>query len=160
MFSQTTEYALRAMSCLALAPDQLVPTTTLAEMTLVPPNYLAKVLQQLAAARLISGRRGVGGGYRLARPADQINLLDVIQSVGHLERIKSCPLGLSNHGTNLCPLHRQLDAAAAAMMKMFDGVTLKHVIDTPGAVNKPLCDNQRAQEISVGGSIKVRPAKT
>ncbi|MFO0830388.1 MAG: Rrf2 family transcriptional regulator [Phycisphaerales bacterium] len=157
MFSQTTEYALRAMSCLALAPEELVPTTTLAEMTHVPPNYLAKVLQQLAAAKLITGRRGVGGGYRLARPSDQINLLDVIQSVGRLERIKSCPLGLSNHGTNLCPLHRQLDAAAGAMIKMFDGVTLKQVIDTPGAVNKPLCDTGRTQEVSAAGAIKVRP---
>ncbi len=159
MFSQTTEYALRAMSCLALAPDQLVPTTTLASVTHVPPNYLAKVLQQLAASRLITGRRGVGGGYRLARPADQINLLDVIRSVGHLERITTCPLGLANHGPNLCPLHRQLDSAAATMIKMFDGVTLKQIIDTPGSVNKPLCDANRTSEVTIGGSIKVRPTK-
>jgi Rrf2 family transcriptional regulator, nitric oxide-sensitive transcriptional repressor len=159
MFSQTTEYALRAMSCLALAPNQLVPTTTLASMTHVPPNYLAKVLQQLAASKLITGRRGVGGGYRLARPSDQINLLDVIQSVGSLSRITTCPLGLSNHGTNLCPLHRQLDAAAAAMIKMFDGVTLKQVIDTPGSVNKPLCDSNRTIEVTTAGSIRVRPPK-
>ena len=69
MFSQTTEYALRAMACLAMYPDDLVATPTLAEQTKVPANYLAKVLQQLAAAKLITGRRGVGGGYRLARPA-------------------------------------------------------------------------------------------
>ncbi len=160
MFSQTTEYALRAMSCLALAPDQLVPTTTLAAMTHVPPNYLAKVLQQLAAAKLITGRRGVGGGYRLARPADQINLLDVINGVGTLQRITTCPLGLPNHGTNLCPLHRQLDAAAASIMKMLDGVTLKNIIDTPGAPNKPLCDTSRTTELSVSGSIRVRPPKS
>jgi Rrf2 family transcriptional regulator, nitric oxide-sensitive transcriptional repressor len=157
MFSTTTEYALRAMSCLALAPDQLVPTTTLASMTKVPSNYLAKVLQTLAAAKLITGRRGVGGGYRLARSADQINLLDVINTVGTLQRITTCPLGLSNHGPNLCPLHRHLDNAAAAVIKMLDGVTLKDVIDTPGAVNKPLCDQKATAEITVSGSIRVRP---
>src|SRR5262249_779585 len=62
VFSQTTEYALRAMACLALAPDELVPTSVLADKTKVPANYLAKVLQQLAGGGLIRGRRGVGRG--------------------------------------------------------------------------------------------------
>lgn len=159
MFSQTTEYALRAMSCLALAPNQLVPTNTLADMTKVPNNYLAKVLQQLATANLITGRRGVGGGYRLAKPADQINLLDVVRTVGTLNRITTCPLGLANHGPNLCPLHRKLDEAAANMIKMLDGVTLQHLIDTPGGNSKPLCDSKAMQEITVSGSIRVRPGQ-
>jgi Rrf2 family transcriptional regulator, nitric oxide-sensitive transcriptional repressor len=157
MFSQTTEYALRAMSCLALAPDQLVPTTTLAAMTKVPSNYLAKVLQQLAAANLIVGRRGVGGGYKLARSADSINLLEVINTVGHLGRITTCPLGLPNHGNNLCPLHKTMDNAAAATIKMLDGVTLKHLVDQPSG-SKPLCDPKATQEVTVHGAIRVRPA--
>lgn len=157
MFSQTTEYALRAMSCLALAPDQLVPTNTLATMTKVPSNYLAKVLQQLATAKLITGRRGVGGGYRLARPAAQINLLDVVNTVGTLQRITTCPLGLANHGTNLCPLHRTMDNAAATLIKMLDGVTLQNLIDAPGASNKPLCDVRNTQEVATTGAIRVRP---
>jgi Rrf2 family protein len=156
MFSQTTEYALRAMSCLALAPDQLVPTTTLAAMTKVPTNYLAKVLQQLAAANMITGRRGVGGGYRLARPADSITLLEIVNTVGTLQRITTCPLGLPNHGPNLCPLHRSMDNAAAAVIKMFDGVTLKHLIDQPNSLNKPLCDARATQDITVHGTLRVR----
>jgi Rrf2 family transcriptional regulator, nitric oxide-sensitive transcriptional repressor len=157
MFSQTTEYALRAMSCLALAPDQLVPTNTLAAMTKVPSNYLAKVLQQLATAKLITGRRGVGGGYRLARPAGQINLLDIVNTVGTLQRITSCPLGLPNHGTNLCALHRTMDNAAANIIKMLDGVTLQNLIEAPGVANKPLCDARNTQEVSTHGGIRVRP---
>lgn len=160
MFSQTTEYALRAMSCLALAPNQLVPTNTLADMTKVPSNYLAKVLQQLATANLITGRRGVGGGYRLAKPAEQINLLDVVRTVGTLNRITTCPLGLSNHGHNLCPLHRKLDEAAASMITMLDGVTLQQLVDSPGANNRPLCDSRAIQEITISGSIRVRPEKS
>ena len=157
MFSQTTEYALRAMACLALAPDELVPTSTLATMTRVPANYLAKVLQQLAAGRLISGRRGVGGGYRLARAADSINLLEVINTVGDLHRIETCPLNLPNHGPNLCPLHRTMDQAAATLIKMFDGVTLKQLIESPGAANRPLCDARATAEVTVSGSLRVRP---
>jgi Rrf2 family protein len=148
MFSQTTEYALRAMACLALRTDQLVPTTTLAEQTKVPSNYLAKVLQQLAAAELINGRRGVGGGYQLSRPASRINLLDVINAVGSLHRIKTCPLGLANHGPNLCPLHRRLDDAAATVIEMFRGVTLQDLVSDPRS-STPLCDAETTAKLTV-----------
>jgi Rrf2 family protein len=127
------------MACLALAPGELVPTSMLAERTKVPANYLAKVLQQLAAGGLIRGRRGVGGGYTLAKASDKINLLEIINTVGELHRVEMCPLGLSGHGTNLCPLHRALDRAAETVMNMFDGVTLKSLVDDPRYANKPLC---------------------
>jgi len=148
MFSQTTEYAMRAMASLALKPDSLVPTPELARQTQVPANYLAKVLQQLAGAELIVGRRGVGGGYRLARPASQINLLDVINAVTTLRRITTCPLGLANHGPNLCPLHKRTDEAAAAVIKVYSGVTLQDLLDDPNP-NKPLCDPQTAATLTV-----------
>jgi Rrf2 family protein len=144
MLSQTAEYALRAMSCLAYQPEGLTPTPTLAKLTKVPPNYLAKVLQSLAQSELIVGRRGVGGGYRLARPADQISLLDVVNSIDRVERITSCPLGLPNHGGNLCPLHRALDKAAAELIGMFGGMTLADLISDP-ASSKPLCDAELTQ---------------
>lgn len=148
MFSQTTEYALRAMSCLALYPDRLVPTPALANQTRVPSNYLAKVLQQLAAANLIVGRRGVGGGYRLARPANQIGLMDVINSVTQVSRIKSCPLGLSNHGSNLCALHRKTDEAAAAVIACFEGTTLQDLLNNNNP-SKPLCDVDMAAHLTI-----------
>ena len=46
----------------------------------MPVNYLAKVLQVLAGANLIIGRRGVGGGYRLARRPEEITMLEVINA--------------------------------------------------------------------------------
>lgn len=148
MFSQTTEYALRAMSCLALYPDRLVPTPSLAKQTQVPSNYLAKVLQQLAAANLIIGRRGVGGGYRLAKPGSQIQLIDVINAVTQVKRITACPLGLSNHGSNLCALHRKTDEAAAAVLKVFTGVTLDDLLND-AAPSKPLCDADMTASLTV-----------
>ncbi len=140
MYSQTAEYALRAMACLALSKGELVATPVLAERTKVPANYLAKVLQQLAAAELITGRRGVGGGYRLSKPAAQINLLDVVNAVSSVKRIESCPLELKSHGANLCPLHRRLDEAAAAVIDIFSGVTLLDLIEDETNPSKPLCE--------------------
>lgn len=157
MFSQTTEYALRAMACLALYPEQLVPTTTLADMTRVPSNYLAKVLQQLATAGLVAGRRGVGGGYRLSRDTHDISLIEVIRAVDRLERIERCPLGLANHGANLCALHRTLDTAAAKLIEMLDGVTLKDLLNDKGR-NKPLCDTAATVQLSMSGTLKVPDA--
>ena len=152
MLSQTTEYALRAMACLAFSPDELTPTPRLAESTLVPPNYLAKVLQSLAQADLISGRRGVGGGYRLARAAEDISLLDVVNAIDPIERIKTCPLGLPNHGTNLCALHRCVDDAARQFIEQFASIRLSDLIEeSNGSV--PLCDTEmmRAMSLSVEG---------
>jgi len=150
MFSQTTEYSMRAMACLALHPHSLTSAVTLAEQTKVPANYLAKVLQMLANAGLIEGRRGVGGGYKLSRPADQINLLDVINVVAPVKRITVCPLGLPNHGTNLCPLHRRTDEAAKAIIEIYGSATLYDLISNPDA-NKPLCDTNATQQLTLGG---------
>ncbi|MFT5424367.1 MAG: Rrf2 family nitric oxide-sensitive transcriptional repressor [Phycisphaerales bacterium] len=148
MLSQTSEYALRAMSTLAYAPDQLTPTPVLAEMTKVPFNYLAKVLQSLAQADLIIGRRGVGGGYRLAQPAADISLLTIINAIDPIERIECCPLGLSNHGSNLCPLHQALDQAAKGLIEQFEGTTLKDLISDPNS-SKPLCDTETTARLTV-----------
>lgn len=152
MYSQTAEYALRAMSCLAMRPEELVPTPVLATQTKVPANYLAKVLQQLAAADLITGRRGVGGGYKLARPAEKISLLEVINTVSPVERIESCPLGLPNHGPFLCPLHRRMDQAAAAVIELFGGVTLRDLLADPMA-NRPLCDAEATARLNLTGTL-------
>lgn len=155
MFSQTTEYALRVMAWLALSPDTLVPTVTLAEKTKVPAHYLAKVLQQLASADLVTGRRGVRGGYKLARPASQITLLSVVRAVGEVNRITECPLGLSNHGPNLCPLHRTVDNAAKLVIDLLDDRTLEDLLNEPGA-SKPLCDVDATARLTVSANAAKR----
>jgi len=147
MLSQTVEYALRAMVCLAQSPDRLTPTPALASTTQVPPNYLAKVLQVLAQADLIQGRRGVGGGYKLTRPADKISMLDVVNAIDSLEPIKSCPLSIADHGTALCSLHRRLDEAVRMLIERFEGVSLQDLILEQGA-SAPLCDE--ARRVSLG----------
>ncbi|MEM1330343.1 MAG: Rrf2 family transcriptional regulator [Planctomycetota bacterium] len=139
MISQTAEYALRAMACLAYQPEKLTATPELAKMTRVPSNYLAKVLQMLAGAGLIQGRRGVGGGYQLSRSAGDIRLIDVVTAVDRVERITTCPLGLENHGATLCALHRRVDAAAKAIIDEFGSASLADVVED-GAPSMPLCD--------------------
>lgn len=153
MLSQTAEYALRAMAWLALSRGELVPTALIAEKTQVPSHYLAKVLQQLAGAHLIEGRRGVRGGYRLSRPAATISLLDVINTVEKVERIRTCPLGLAEHGPHLCPLHQRMDRAAKAVIEIFGDATLADLVSGEGEEQiRPLCDRETTARLSVSVS--------
>lgn len=148
MFSQTAEYALRAMAWLALTKDERVASSTLAENTQVPPDYLAKVLQLLAKAKLIAGRRGVGGGYQLLRDPSEIRLLDVVNAVEPLTPIESCPLSLKDHKGKLCPLHRKVDQATRAVIEIFDDATLADLINEPGA-STPLCSEETIASLTI-----------
>ena len=67
MFSQTVEYALRAMIYLAQCSDKLQATEEIARVTKVPPAYLSKVLQAMAKGGLVVSQRGLHGGFRLAK---------------------------------------------------------------------------------------------
>lgn len=139
MLSQTVEYALRAATFLATSPQEPRTVEQIAETTLVPVAYLAKVMQSLVRAGLVSSRRGVGGGFLLVSPPRQVRILQIVQAVDPIQRITTCPLGLASHGTHLCPLHRRLDNAMAAMEKAFASTTLADVLAEPSP-SVPLCD--------------------
>lgn len=136
------------MSCLAYMPDELVSTAKLAEVTLVPMNYLAKVLQLLARADLVAGRRGVGGGYRLNRDAKDITMMDVINAIDPIQRIRSCPLNLENHSGTLCPLHSRLDNAAKTIIEQFESISLYDMLTQDKSV-RPLCDTAMTAKVDL-----------
>jgi len=138
MLSKTAEYALRAVTCVAQQSGELATADSLAEKTKVPRRYLTRVLQDLAAAGLVSSRSGPGGGYLLAKDASELTILDVINAVAPLERISSCPLGLTSH-TSLCPLHAELDKAFAATEAAFATVTIKTLLESTSPI-VPLCE--------------------
>jgi Rrf2 family protein len=76
--NRTTEYALLAAAEMALADGLPVTVGQVAERNRIPEGALAKVLQQLVRTGIAQGIRGVGGGYRLARPGRRITVQDVI----------------------------------------------------------------------------------
>src|SRR5262245_37384535 len=134
MLPLTAEYALRAVACLASDPEQPLPADELADQTKVPRRYLHKVLQSLAKAKLVKSRSGPGGGYVLACSPDETTILDVVNAVSPIERIRQCPLGLRSH-TSLCPLHKELDRVYAATEAAFARVTLGQLLrDRKGVV--------------------------
>lgn len=133
MLPKTAEYALRAVVWLADEPVRTQSADQIATGTLVPRRYLHRVLQSLVKAGLIRSQPGPHGGYSLERSAEEITILDVINAVGSIERIRACPLGLKSH-TSLCPLHQELDTAFAAVEQAFARVTVAQVLRRPSRI--------------------------
>jgi len=81
--SSKGDYACRALLSLALHEDQSGPTSVrdIAERTGIPQPYLEQILLALKGAGLVRSKRGVGGGYVLARQPDQIKIADVLSAV-------------------------------------------------------------------------------
>lgn len=128
MLSQTAEYALRAVVHLSMAQGALT-TQDIASSTKVPAGYLAKVLQSLARAGILSSQRGLRGGFKVIRPPEELTVLEVINAVDPIRRITTCPLGLAAHGTKLCALHSRLDAATASIETTFGRTTIAQMLE-------------------------------
>lgn len=139
MFSQTVEYALRTMTQLAAAAPAACTTEQVALATRVPRAYLSKVVQGLCQAGLLKSQRGIGGGISLARVPSEITILEVVNAVEPIERIRTCPLNIENHGVHLCPLHRRMDNAMASVELAFRNSTLAEILAEP-TTSRPLCE--------------------
>ena len=85
--SKRGEYGLRAMIDLATweAQDEVVQIKEIAEREQIPAKFLEQILLTLKNAGLLQSKMGMGGGYHLAKPADQITL-------GHIVRVLDGPL--------------------------------------------------------------------
>lgn len=80
--SKTDIYALKILGYLgAQTPERLVGSEELSKATGVPHTYLARILAALVGHHLVTSKKGQGGGYTLPRPAEEINLRDVIRAV-------------------------------------------------------------------------------
>lgn len=131
MISQTAEYALRIIVYLASLDGEAATTAQIASATSTPQGYLAKILRTLAKAGLVHSQRGLHGGSTLARSPKRMTVWDVINVVDPIQRIRTCPLGLTGHSVSLCPLHRRLDEAIASVEAAFRATTIAEVVADP-----------------------------
>jgi Rrf2 family iron-sulfur cluster assembly transcriptional regulator len=93
MLSQTAEYALRTVLYIAGHGDGPARAEEMAASLGIPRNYLSKTLHRLAHAGVLTSTRGRGGGFLLARSADQIPLLAVVGLFDQIEPRRQCLLG-------------------------------------------------------------------
>ena len=86
----------------------------------------------------MQSHRGLRGGITLTKSPEELTILEVVNVVEPLQRIRTCPLGLAAHGVRLCPLHRRLDNALAMVEDAFASSTLAEVLAEPTR-STPLC---------------------
>lgn len=131
MISQTAEYALRAIVFLGNEKGMPQTTSQISKATKAPSSYLSKVMQRLSQQGIVGSQRGLHGGFTIKKPLTELTILDVVNAVDPILRIRECPLGNKAHGKNLCALHRTMDETLAQAEETFRQVTVDSLLEPP-----------------------------
>lgn len=132
-YQRSTRYALyAAIEMAALRSGDTVTAAEIAARYRLPPSVVSKVIQRLVRAGIAHGTRGVSGGYRLARPAAEIPLLEIVELFEGPRPESTCVLGECGEGEcgsfaecRLRKLFEEVDEQARAT---FASVTLETLI--------------------------------
>ena len=128
--TRQTEYAVRTLLELAAAPEgETVSTRVISEKQSIPDEFLKKTIQLLAVAHLVTTHRGTGGGVRLAKPAADVTLLDIITAIEGPLALNVC-LSPDYHCPNKpnCSLSRILGKAQEALVEELQKETLADMV--------------------------------
>lgn len=90
--SKLADYATVIMNHLALNPGVKFSAAEMAKQLYIPMPTVSKLLKQLSSAHLVNSIRGAEGGYRLARPANQIAIIEVIAAIDGQPAMTECSM--------------------------------------------------------------------
>jgi len=112
MLSSTCKYAIRGVIYIALNSEdgRKIGIKEISKGLDIPSPFLGKILQILAKHKLLSSTKGPNGGFALAKPAKEINLLQIIEIIDGLDLFEECLIGLrscsaNDHSNVQCPVH-------------------------------------------------------
>ncbi len=131
MISDSGRHAIKAVVILATQPDnQPMGAKAIAQEIRAPQNYLGKLLQQLAAAGILNSARGHGGGFSLARKANKITLLDVLDPLQHISDKPECFFGWKKcSDSNPCAFHEQWKPQRKRIAELLTDTTIDDILD-------------------------------
>lgn len=124
-----TNFAMRTLQLAALKAPQLIRVDDVVRIHGLARPHIVKIVHELGQAGYIATQRGRGGGFRLARPAEDICIGEVVRlTEGPLELVEcfnptqnTCPL------IGICKLSRALQDATNAFMAVLDDLTLADI---------------------------------
>lgn len=90
ILSKLADYGVIVATHLAMEPCRQMTAAAIAKEAKLPRATVAKVLKALAHAGVVAGARGAAGGYRLARPAKQISVAEVVQAIDGAISVTQC----------------------------------------------------------------------
>ena len=131
MLSHSGEAALKAVIELARRdPEEWAGARVLAARLGGSPTYLAKIMQTLAREGVLESQRGASGGFRLARPAAHIRLLEVVAPFDDLTPGRRCLLGRPSCSDRApCAVHHRWKQVAERMAGFFSETTVGELLD-------------------------------
>jgi len=131
MLSRSAEYAVRALSLLALrGGDGALHSAEIADELGLPPQFLTKILRRMTATDLVTSQRGRAGGFRLNRSADEISLLAVVRPFQDGLAGVGCLLGQEDcSDREACPLHESWARIHRSFHDLLAETTLADVAD-------------------------------
>ena len=136
--TRAADYGVRVMLHLGtLAPGVRTNRAQLARAADASPDFVAKILQRLTKAGLVCSRTGRSGGFGLARPADQISILDICAAVDGPICLNHClPSGRACPRSGWCPAHPVWLEAQDSLRAVLGGASLDRLL-AEGAARRP-----------------------
>jgi len=129
--TRQADYAVRAVYYLAkIGPERRAATSQIAEVEQIPPSFLAKIVSQLSVAGLLQTSRGARGGVSLAKPPEQISLLEVVEAIDGPILLNECVLNSNAciFGED-CPLRPTWCTAQADLVKHLKATNFNSVLN-------------------------------
>jgi Rrf2 family iron-sulfur cluster assembly transcriptional regulator len=132
IYSRSAEYAIRAFVHLAQLPEgKYAMVKHIAAEEDIPTHFLAKILQQLARKGLLRSSKGPTGGFSLRVPADEIRLLDIVETLDGLSEYEKCASGLAECSDEMpCALHDSWKALRSRIMDYLGRNTIADLAKT------------------------------
>jgi Rrf2 family protein len=135
--TRKTGYGLIALAALARLDDEAVLSAhQMAEATGASRSLLMKVLKQLASSGYVESTRGARGGYRLGRPAEQINLAELVSELEGPLKLAECVI--SRRGDDVmcnlverCPIADPIQRVHAKLNEVLSSYTLADLLAAP-----------------------------
>ncbi|HXV21572.1 MAG TPA: Rrf2 family transcriptional regulator [Desulfuromonadales bacterium] len=130
LITRATEYAIRAVLFLAKQPrGEIVFKKDICRTQSITPAFLTKIFQPLIKAGIVGSQRGVGGGFYLLKPPQEVSLLDVVQAQEGPLYINQC---LTREGACerdvFCPVHGAWREIRGELMSTLSRYTFAHLI--------------------------------
>jgi len=141
--SAKSDYAIRAMVELAAAGEGPIKAERISRLQDIPVKFLENIMIDLRHGGLVRSQRGIDGGYWLARPADEINLAQVVRAVdGPIANVRGLRPEEVSYLGSAEPLRRVWVAVRASLRLVLESVTLADLVDgtLPAAVEALLAD--------------------
>jgi len=130
--TKLTDYATVVLTVLAHGEDSVLSASELAERAGLEATTVAKVLKPLAQAGLVEGFRGANGGYRLARPADDIGLIEIVEAMEGPLGMTECSVHTGNCGLEQsCGVRANWRRINDVVVEALRAVTLAQMLAPP-----------------------------